>query len=56
MERSVHSLLSEPAEAFPCRMVRASGSSVLSLLKATEKKGLMKGRGVALDGDVPSNV
>jgi hypothetical protein len=29
---------------------------VLSLLKATEKNGRMKGRCVAMDGDVSSNV
>ena len=47
----VHSLLSETVEAFPCRMVIVSGSGVLSLLKAADKNGLVKGRCVVLDGN-----
>jgi len=35
--------LSETTEAFPCRIVIASGSGVLFLLKAAEKNGLVKG-------------
>ena len=50
--RSIHSRKSEPAEAFPCRTVRASGSSMVPLLGATEKKGLMKGMCVDLDDDL----
>ncbi|GER89827.1 hypothetical protein KDW_39890 [Dictyobacter vulcani] len=56
MEQSAHSLLSEPAEAFPWRIVRASGSGMLSLLNATEENGLMKGRHVAMDGDVTTSI
>jgi hypothetical protein len=51
VKRPVHLLLSEPVEAFPCRIVREGGSGVLSLLKSTEKKGLTKGWRVALDGE-----
>ncbi len=47
----VHSLLSETAEAYPCRIVIVSGSGVLSLLKAADKNGLVKGRCVVLDGN-----